>query len=682
MNALLIIQARMSSRRLPGKVLEDLEGAPMLARVVSRARRCPGVDAVLVATSTGPEDDPVAACAAALGVLCHRGSRDDVLDRFYQAAKPHRPERVIRVTADCPFIDPQLIALGLQRHTEGWDYVSNVAPATFPDGLDFEVFTFAALERAWNEARLPAEREHVTPWIRNHPDLRKANILSSRSSRWSRLRLTVDDPQDLAFARMIWKALGRDDFSWGEVIDLLEQQPQLMQHQSHAVMNAGYYHSLYEQAVAGPASPRPLPVSQRLLERAQAVIPGAAQTFSKSTSQYVQRVSPVFLQRGEGCRVWDVDGHAYIDYVQGLLPNILGYGCQAVDDAFHAQARHGHSFSLPHPLEVELAERLTRIIPCAEMVRFCKNGSDATAGAVRVARAFTGREHIACCGYHGWQDWYIGSTTRNGGVPQAVRDLTHPFAFNNLASLEAVFAAHPGGVAAVIMEPFNFTEPQPGFLEAVRDLAHRHGALLIYDEICTGFHFGLGGVQKIFGITPDLACFGKAMGNGYPIACIAGRRDVMKVFEDVFFSFTFGGEVASMAAAMAVLDILEHTDALQRIEAQGRRIQDGFNALAQEAGLYPRFECVGRPQWSLMKFRNTEGQDSLLERSLFQQEAVKRGILHLVTHNMTAAHDDAAVDQTLTAYAAVFKTLALWLADSQPTRFLEGPMIQPVFRVR
>jgi glutamate-1-semialdehyde 2,1-aminomutase/spore coat polysaccharide biosynthesis protein SpsF len=447
-------------------------------------------------------------------------------------------------------------------------------------------------------------------------------------------------------------------------------------------MNAGYYHSLYEQAVAGPASPRPLPVSQRLLERAQAVIPGAAQTFSKSTSQYVQRVSPVFLQRGEGCRVWDVDGHAYIDYVQGLLPNILGYGCQAVDDAFHAQARHGHSFSLPHPLEVELAERLTRIIPCAEMVRFCKNGSDATAGAVRVARAFTGREHIACCGYHGWQDWYIGSTTRNGGVPQAVRDLTHPFAFNNLASLEAVFAAHPGGVAAVIMEPFNFTEPQPGFLEAVRDLAHRHGALLIYDEICTGFHFGLGGVQKIFGVTPDLACFGKAMGNGYPIACIAGRRDVMKVFEDVFFSFTFGGEVASMAAAMAVLDILEHTDALQRIEAQGRRIQDGFNALAQEAGLYPRFECVGRPQWSLMKFRNAEGQDSLLERSLFQQEAIKRGILHLVTHNMTAAHDDAAVDQTLTAYAAVFKTLALWLADSQPTRFLEGPMIQPVFRVR
>ena len=329
-----------------------------------------------------------------------------------------------------------------------------------------------------------------------------------------------------------------------------------------------------------------------------------------------------------------------------------------------------------------MAERLTRIIPCAEMVRFGKNGSDATAGAVRAARAYTGRERVACCGYHGWQDWFIGSTTRNGGVPKAVCELTHPFPYNDLTALERLLDAHPGEFAAVIMEPVNFVEPQPDYLQGVKDLAHRHGALLVFDEICSGFHLGLGGAQKRYGVTPDLACFGKAMGNGFPIACVVGRADVMRIFGEIFFSFTFGGEVASMAAAMKVLDILEQTDALACIEANGRRLQDGFNALVKQAGLEGRFECVGQPVWSLLKFRNAEGKDSLLERSLFQQETVKRGLLLLVTHNMTAAHDAAAVEQTLEIYAATMKTLRGWLSEPNPAQFLEGPMIQPVFKVR
>jgi glutamate-1-semialdehyde aminotransferase len=422
--------------------------------------------------------------------------------------------------------------------------------------------------------------------------------------------------------------------------------------------------------------------SRELLARSRRVIPGCAQTFSKGASQHVRGVAPMFLQRGKGACVWDVDGNEYVDYIQGLLPNILGYAHEGVNAAAAAQLAQGHSFSLPHPLEVELAERLTRLIPCAEMVRFGKNGSDATAGAVRVARAFTGRERVACCGYHGWQDWYIGSTTRNSGVPEAVRGLTHPFPYNDPGGLDQVLNAHPNEFAAVIMEPVNFVEPKPGYLQRVWDIAHRHGALLIFDEICSGFHFGLGGAEKLYGVTPDLACFGKAMGNGFPIACIVGRSDVMSVFEEVFVSFTFAGEVASMAAAMKVLDILEQTDALAAMEANGRRLQDGFNALAQQAGLSPRLECVGRPTWSLLKFRDARGQDSLLERSLFVQEAVKRGILLLVTHNMTAAHDAPVIEQTLEAYSAVFKTLADWLSDPQPARFLEGDMIQPVFRVR
>ncbi len=232
------------------------------------------------------------------------------------------------------------------------------------------------------------------------------------------------------------------------------------------------------------------------------------------------------------------------------------------------------------------------------------------------------------------------------------------------------------------MEPFNFVEPAAGYLAGVKELAHRHGALLIFDEICSGFHFGLGGAQKRYNVIPDLACFGKAMGNGFPIACVVGRADVMKVFEEIFFSFTFGGEVASMAAALKVLDILENTDALTRIESNGKVLQDGFNALARLADLADRLACIGHPSWSLIKFRDADGKDSLLLRSLVSQELVKRGILTLVTHNMTAAHDHIAVQQTLEAYAATMKTLAVWLQDPNPERFLEGEMVQGVFRVR
>jgi glutamate-1-semialdehyde 2,1-aminomutase/spore coat polysaccharide biosynthesis protein SpsF len=365
-----------------------------------------------------------------------------------------------------------------------------------------------------------------------------------------------------------------------------------------------------------------------------------------------------------------------------LLPNILGYAHDDVNRAAAKQLADGHSFSLPHPLEIELAERLTRLIPCAEMVRFGKNGSDATSGAVRAARAFTGRDRIACCGYHGWQDWYIGSTTRHAGVPQAVRDLTHAFRYNDLSSLQSLLEQHPGEFAAVIMEPMNFVEPEAGFLQGVKNLAHQHGALLIFDEICSGFHFGLGGAQKLLSVTPDLACFGKAMGNGFPISCVVGRADVMRVFEEIFYSFTFAGEVASMAAAMQVLDILEHTGALAKMDSNGRTLQDGIRVMTKEAGLAGQIVCVGRPTWSLLKFFKPDGTDSPLLKNLFQQEAIKRGILFLATHNLTAAHDSVAIHQTLEAYASVFKTLSSWMQQPVQSQFLEGEMSQPVFRVR
>jgi glutamate-1-semialdehyde aminotransferase/spore coat polysaccharide biosynthesis protein SpsF (cytidylyltransferase family)/predicted dehydrogenase len=678
-----IIQARMGSSRLPGKSLAEIENRPMLWHVIQRVKRAALIDRVVVATSVSDTDDAIEKMCRENGIPCYRGSEHDVLDRFYAAARAEKASQVVRITADCPLIDPQVIDRVVRRFQRGdLDYASNAMVRSYPDGLDTEIFSFAALERAWHEATKSSEHEHVTPYMRSEK-FRTANVENDSTSLYQHYRWTVDEAEDLEFIRAVYKAFrGQDHFGMKDVLQLLEKTPGLKKLNSEIVSNRGYYKSLFEEARASAAVRRPVEKSRAWLDRATNVIPGAAQTFSKGPNQHVRGVAPVFLAKGKGCRVWDVDGNEYIDYIQGLLPNILGYAHEEVNAAVTAQIAQGHSFSLPHPLEVELAERLTRIIPCAEKVRFGKNGSDATSGAVRAARAFTGRERIACCGYHGWQDWYIGSTTRNAGVPRAVQDLTHPFVYNDLESLRKLLEDHSGEFAAVIMEPVNFWPPAPGCLEGVKKLAHEHGALLIFDEICTGFHFGLGGAQKKFNVIPDLACFGKAMGNGFPIACVVGRSDVMRVFEDIFFSFTFAGEVSSMAAAMTVLDVLETTDSLARMDATGRVLQEGLNALANEAGLRDRVQCIGYPSWSLIKFLDDVGKDSLMVRSLFTQECVKRGLLLLATHNMTAAHDPLAIEQTLRVYAEVCKTVAKWLSESHPEEHLEGEMIQPVFRVR
>src|SRR5882762_4904333 len=678
-----IIQARMGSSRLPGKTLAEIEGRPMLWHVIQRVKRAQLVARVVVATSIAQADDDIEDVCQENAVVCYRGSENDVLDRFYGAARAERAAQIVRITADCPLIDPDVIDRVVSRFQRGdLDYASNAMVRTYPDGLDTEICSFLALERAWHEATKASEREHVTSYLRSGK-FRTANVENDLALSYPRRRWTVDEAADLEFIRAVYKGLrGKETFGMKDVLELIETNPGLEQLNSNIVSNTGYYKSLFEEASAAAAPLRPIEKSKAWLERAKKVIPGSAQTFSKAFNQHVYGVAPIFLEKGKGCRVWDVDGNEYIDYIQGLLPNILGYAHDGVNAAAAAQLERGHSFSLPHPLEVELAERLTRLIPCAERVRFGKNGSDATSGAVRAARAFTGRERMACCGYHGWQDWYIGSTTRNAGVPQAVRALTHPFVYNDLESLRSLLKEHPGEFAAVILEPVNFWPPCVGFLEGARDLAHQHGALLIFDEICSGFHFGLGGAQKKFGVTPDLACFGKAMGNGFPIACVVGRADAMKVFEDIFFSFTFGGEVASMAAAMQVLDVLETTDALARMNANGRVLQEGLNALAKEAGLQDRIRCVGYPFWSLIQFLDEAGKDNLLVRSLFAQECVKRGVLLLATHNMTAAHDPLAIEQTLRVYAEVCKTLATYLNQPHPDQFLGGEMIQAVFKVR
>lgn len=393
-------------------------------------------------------------------------------------------------------------------------------------------------------------------------------------------------------------------------------------------------------------------------------------------------MSPFFIERGRGSRVWDVDGNEYIDFVNSLLSISLGYQDPDVRKAVDAQLDEGTIFSLPHPIEVKVAEKLVEMVPCAEMVRFGKNGSDATAGAIRLARAYTGRDHVAVCGYHGWQDWYIGSTARNLGVPQAVRDLTHTFMYNDIGSLEAIFKDYPDGLAAVILEPMNIAEPRPGFLEEVKDLCARHKALLVFDETITGFRFARGGAQELFGVTPDLATFGKGMANGYPIAAVVGRAEIMRLMEEIFYSFTFGGETLSLAASLAVLEKIDREPVLATIHRQGEKVRDGLRELIAKHGLGDVCSVAGHPSWTFFVIKDTEAYGMWHLKTLYLQEMFARGILTVGTHNISYAHSDADVARLLDCYDEILIMLKTVVDNRNIEEFLRAKPLEPLFKVR
>jgi glutamate-1-semialdehyde 2,1-aminomutase len=422
--------------------------------------------------------------------------------------------------------------------------------------------------------------------------------------------------------------------------------------------------------------------SEQWLARALKSIPLGSQTFSKSRTQYPHGVSPYFIERGEGCRIWDADGNEYIDFIMGLAAVTLGYNDPDVTSAVRRQLEVGTIFSLPHRLEMEVAETIVEVVPCAEMVRFGKNGSDATSGAIRLARAATGRDRVAVCGYHGWQDWYIGSTARNRGVPQAVRNLTHTFAFNDLGSLLSLLEQHPGEFAAVILEPMNVAEPAPGFLYGVKDLAHRHGALLVFDETITGFRYELGGAQQRFGVVPDLATFGKGLANGYPLSAVAGRADLMKVMEEIFFSFTFGGELLSLAAAKATLAKLRREPVIETLKRRGQRLVDGLRAVIADCNAGDFLSVGGDITWSFLMIGDRAPYASWQIKTLFLQEMFARGILTIGTHNLCHAHGDAEIDRLLAVYAEVVPLLAGSVSSRRLLDDLRCAPLEPLFRVR
>lgn len=671
-----IVQARLGSRRLPRKVLADLCGTPLLLFLLRRLARAPRVDRVVVAIPDGDDDTDLAAAINSWGYEVYRGDANDVLGRYHGAAHATGAEIIVRITGDCPFVDPSLISdvVALLERQHHLAYAA--LGASFPDGLDCEAFRRGALDAAFSEATSRTDREHVTTYIRDRPDTFPAARIEREPS-LGHLRMTIDEPADLELARAAVRRLGGDGMaSFESYAAEVLRDGDLRRINADIIRNEGLWRTRNLDQLSELGVDHGRKMSDDWYERSKRVIPCATQTLSKGVDQFVRGVTPAFLASGSGCHVTDVDGNVFIDYPMALGPVILGHAYPRTVKAVADQVALGSTFTLPHPLEVEVAERIVDAVPCAEMVRFGKNGSDATTAAIRLARAVTGRDVVLDCGYHGWHDWHVVHTPRNAGIPPGIAKFVDSFGFNDIKSLQEALQRHDGNVACVILE-VGVDDPEPGFLEAVKAETHRAGAVLVFDEIVTGFRFAIGGAQERYGVTPDLACLGKAIANGLPLSAVVGRRDLMESFDRVFFSGTFGGETLALAAAKATIDEIVAGGVIEHIWRQGERLRAGLAEAIAGNGL--EIELLGQPPRSALAFRR-QGVDWPSLRGLFLQETVRRGVLFGGPILTTYSHEDEDIERTLEVCAEALAVLRVAVESDSVDRRLDGPPPGTVFR--
>jgi glutamate-1-semialdehyde 2,1-aminomutase len=421
--------------------------------------------------------------------------------------------------------------------------------------------------------------------------------------------------------------------------------------------------------------------STRMLGQVESRIPLASQTFSKSRTQYPPKISPLFVTHSLGCKTWDIDGNEYIDLVSSLAAVTLGYGDPEVNKAVSEQLELGVTLSLPSLLEFEVAELIGELVPSAEKVRFAKTGSDATAGAIRLARAFTNREHVLLGGYHGWQDWYIGSTSMHLGVPESVQKLSHPFVLNDIDAFEKLLTQFKGNIAAVILEPISYISPTQEFLNYLRERTLELGIILVFDETVTGFRVAPGGAQELLSVKPDLTTFGKGIANGFPLSVLCGRADIMNLMDRIFFSGTFGGELLSLAAAKVVLTKIRAGGVVEKLASSGSELNFLIKSKMIELN-FAGLDILGHPSWQFLVWNQSSFRNITNAKTLFMQEMFYRGVLILGSHNMTTAHNSQDNISIAEAYSGTLEILQYVEGKDSYDKHLLVEPLTPLFKVR
>jgi glutamate-1-semialdehyde 2,1-aminomutase len=672
MKTIAIVQARMGSTRFPNKVMRTIAGVPMIELLLRRLSKSKLIDRIILATTIDPRDLPLVDHVRKLGYEVFQGSENDVLDRYYHAAKPHQPDTVVRITGDCPLIDPDLVDQTITAYkTQSVDFLSNARLPTFPDGLDTAVFSFSALERAHQGAVSKYEREHVVPYIRDSGQFQLGNF--SNPVDYSSERWTVDEAVDFEVITNIFGHFHpRIDFGWLEVIELRKQQPLLFQANQHLIRNEG----------------ATMNTGQKLWKRAKQIIPGGNMLLSKRAEMFLPEQWPAYFSKAKGCKVWDLDGKEYIDMsIMGIGTNILGYGHPEVDEAVFKTVAAGNMSTLNCPEEVYLAEKLIELHPWADMVRLARTGGEANAIAIRIARAASGKDNVAFCGYHGWHDWYLSANLGDeknlaghllpglapNGVPQSLRGTVFPFNYNNFAELEALVNAHDIGV--IKMEVVRNQEPQDNFLHKVRQLATDRGIVLIFDECTSGFRETFGGLHKKYGVEPDMAMFGKALGNGYAITATIGRRAVMEAAQSTFISSTFWTERIGPTAGIKTLEVMERVRSWDQITQTGKQIASRWQSLGEKYSIPMR--VFGMP--ALIKFA-IQSPNALAYKTLVTQEMLGKGYLAGNSVYVCTEHTPEILNGYFEALDPIFALIQECEQGRDVMGLLKGPICHSEFK--
>ncbi len=672
MKTVAIVQARMGSTRLPNKVMRRIGGVPMIELLLARLARSTELDQIIVATSTDPRNQVLVEHVLGLGYACEQGSENDVLDRFIKAGTAHGADIVVRITGDCPLVDPALVdACVSELRLTGVDYFNNTTPPTYPDGLDIEVIRMAALVRAAQESDSAYDHEHVTPYVRESGHFSTAAMKNEEDL--SGLRWTVDEPADFEVASNVFAHFAPEvHFGWAQVLELQSTHPQLFVANNQIQRNEG--------ASMG--------TGQKLWKRAKEIIPGGNMLLSKRAEMFLPDQWPAYFSKAKGCQVWDLDGNQYTDMsIMGIGTNILGYGHPEVDAAVHRTVDSGNMSTFNCPEEVYLAEKLIELHPWADMARLARSGGESNAVAIRIARAASGKDKVAICGYHGWHDWYLSVNLGDdkgldghllpglepNGVPRNLRGTVFPFNYNNYAELEALVNEHDIGV--IKMEVVRNNGPQDNFLHKVRQLATERGIVLIFDECTSGFRQSFGGLHKLYGVEPDMAMFGKALGNGYAITATIGRREVMEAAQSTFISSTFWTERIGPTAALATLDVMARVQSWESITQTGLAIRERWQQLADKHGL--GIDHWGLPALTGFSFRS---QNALAYKTLITQEMLAQGFLAGNSVYVCTEHTPAVVDAYFAALDPVFALIRECEEGRDISQLLKGPVCHGGFK--
>lgn len=673
MKTIAVVQARMGSTRFPAKIFSNIQGVPLLEFLLRRLERSALIDEIIIALPDSSENRQLDKWIRDLGFRTYFGNEKDVLERFYFAVKDDMPDYIVRITADCPFVDPKIVDRVIANlHANSENVLStNTHPPTYPDGLDCSVFTFAALEMAHMNATESFDREHVEPYILRNFSSQVINLQTSDVA--SHVRLTVDERIDLVVVNGLAEVLsGKPNFSYSDIYELIKSTPELFQKNQHLTRNQGSKMS----------------EGQKLYRRAKNIIPGGTMLFSKRAENFLPEGWPTYFSRAKGCEVWDLEGNRFTDVsLMGIGANTLGYGRSEVDERVIEIVRLGNMSTLNAPDEVFLAEKLIELHPWAEQVRFARSGGEVTSIAIRIARAHSGKDLVAFCGYHGWYDWYLAANLQSQsnlethlmtgleskGVPRVLRNSALPFIYNNLESFEKAIS-NPE-VGTVIMEVTRNQEPNEGYLEKIREVTESRGIVLIFDECTSGFRETYGGLHKKYQVEPDMMTLGKAMGNGYAVTAVIGKRSVMKAAQSTFISSTFWTERIGSAAALKTLEVMEATKSWELLPAIGKRVREEWMTLALKAGL--KIETFGMD--SMAKFRFTEG-DELPLKTLLTQEMLRRGYLATTAFNASLAHNDEVLKEYFSTLNEVFGILSKANIENNVLNLLEGPVCHADFR--